>query len=71
MENLGQKYNFILFKKIGVSYMRGWSDLGCSDMKQRVRNILSDVKEKTKDINFSLIILIHGWMITLKKTISL
>ena len=54
MEKLGQKHNFTLFKKIGVSYMRGWSKLGCDDMKQRVRNVLHDVKEQTKDINFSL-----------------
>lgn len=53
--NMCSKYDMELHKTVGTLYSRGWGSAAVKDLKERIPNVLKDVKKETSqlDINFS------------------
>lgn len=53
MSRKADDFGFTVTKVVGASYNYGWGELGAQDLKQRMANVLVDIREQARTMNVS------------------
>lgn len=50
MQELAGRWGYRVEQVVGCKYSRAWTDMGAKDLKERIANVLEDVKEETRGL---------------------
>jgi len=50
MQELAETWGYRIERIVGCKYSRAWGEMGAKDLKERIANVLEDVKEETKSL---------------------